>query len=217
MNKAVYLFIVFLIVSCSLESDSTQEESNDLKGQQAIETSPEYLDAGTGPRNYEYSEFKDFYRDFFISLMDDSEDRFNNFISPRYGLYIIDSKGAMPVITLISEISSFIRSDNRSIFSIDKQTIGYEMLEDELPKIDCDASHYYYDKTGCYTQSTNRLIDSEIWKHANLDEATQEKIVSLAETISKTVVNTANYVYYFSYVDGSWRLTFLDIRKPCEA
>lgn len=215
MNKAVYLFIVFLIVSCS--PDSTQEEAKDVKGQQAIETSPEYRDAGNGPKNYEYSEFKDFYRDFFIALMDDSEGRFNNFISPSYGLYIIDSKGAMPVITHVSEISSFTRSDKRSIFSIDKQTIGYEMLEDELPKIDCDASHYYYDKTGCYTQSTNRFIDSGIWKHASLDEATQEKIVSLAETISKTVVNTANYTYYFSYVDGSWRLTFLDIRKPCEA
>lgn len=212
MNKAVYLFIVFLIVSCN--PDSTQE---DAKGQQAIETSPEDQDEGSGPNNYEYSEFKDFYRDFFIALMDDSERRFNNFISPSYGMYIIDSKGAMPVITHVSEISSFSRNDKRSIFSIDKQTIGYEMLEDELPKIDCDASHYYYDKTGCYTQSTNRFIDSGIWKHAGLDEATQEKIVSLAETISKTVVNTANYTYYFSYVDGSWRLTFLDIRKPCEA
>lgn len=215
MNKAVYLFIVFLIVSCS--PDSNKEDAKDVNGQQAIETSPEYQDAGNGSKNYDYSEFKDFYRDFFISLMDDGEERFNNFISPSYGLYIIDSKGAMPVITYVSEISSFTRSDKRSIFSIDKQTIGYEMLEDELPKIDCDASHYYYDKTGCYTQSTNRFIDSEIWKHANLDEATQEKIVSLAETISKTVVNTANYTYYFSYVDGTWRLTFLDIRKPCEA
>jgi len=217
MNQSVYLFVILFIVSCSSESDSIQEETKDGKGQQAIETSPEYRDANTGPKNYDYSEFKDFYKDFFISLIDDSEERFNNFISPSYGLYVIDSKGAVPVITLVSEISSFIKSDNRSIFSIDKQTIGYEMLEDELPKIDCDAPHYYYDKTGCYTQSTNRLIDSEIWKHANLDGTAQGKVVSLAETISKTVLNTANYTYYFSYVDGSWRLTFLDVRKPCEA
>ena len=170
-----------------------------------------------GAKDYEYDEFKDFYRDFFISLMDVNELRFNTFISRKHGVYIIDAKGAMPTMVNITDISTFQRVDGRSIFSIDKSKLGFEMLEENLPEVDCDAPDYFYDKTGCFTASINRLIESKIWKYASLDQITQEKVGALAETVSRTVINTANYVYFFSYIDGNWRLTFLDVRKPCEA
>ena len=218
MSKILVSLCIVLITACDqnekIDHDLANQSLND--SEKVREISPDEVIVSSGSSHYEYTDFKDFYRNFFISLMEDDEMRFNTFINSKRGLYIIDSKGALPVLTNIKDISSYKRPDGRSIFSVNKSTLGFEMLKEDLPKIDCDAPKFY-SKTGCFTANTNTLMETMVWQYTNLDENTKEDIISLAETVSVTVVNTANYIYYFSFIDGNWYLTFLDIRTPCEA
>lgn len=218
MGKHLVFCLLLLGLACGQRGNNDAADSvhNDTDTVNIREMSPDQAPVISSSSNYEYSDFKDFYRNFFISLMEDNEVRFNTFINSERGVYIIDSKGAMPVFTNVRDISSYKRQDGRYIFSVDKSTLGFEMLEEELPMVDCDADGFY-DKTGCFTESTNKLMETMLWQHAQLGKTEKNEVVSLAETVSKTVVNTANYVYYFSFIDGNWYLTFLDIRKPCEA
>jgi hypothetical protein len=217
--KQVYFFLMIALIACQPSSDTESAQATEPEaGTEVVsETSPEQDEKGSGRQNYAHDDFKDFYRDLFISMMDNKESDFNTFLNPKQGLYIIDSKGALPAITNVSDISTYQRMvDNKSIFSVDEATLGYEMLEEGLPKVDCD-SEGFYTKRGSYTANTNDIIKSEIWKITNLSKEDQEQFATYAETISKTCVNTGNYTYYFSFIDGSWFLTVIDLRKPCEA
>ena len=217
--KQVYFLFIICFLSCQTSSDSENkgEAGQGMKTDIVSEISPDHDEKGSGRQHYPYDAFKDFYRDLFISMMDAKESEFNTFLHPKQGLYVIDSKGALPSIMNVSDISTYQRmADNKSIFSVDEETLGYEMLEEELPRVNCDTVGFY-SKRGSYTSNTNEIIDSEIWKHANLSKEDQERFATYAETISKTCVNTGNYTYYFSFIDGNWYLTVIDLRRPCEA
>ena len=59
--------------------------------------------------------------------------------------------------------------------------------------------------------------EEKIWKYCNLDTGDEEAIAEIARSISRTVINTAIFRAYFSKIEGSWYLTFIDIRSPCVA
>ena len=89
--------------------------------------------------------------------------------------------------------------------------------EEELPKINCD-SKTFWTKDGCFSQQTNTFKDEKIWTYCGLSKEDEAKVEETAKTISYTVINTAmNARYYFSQIDGKWYLTFVDLRRPCEA
>lgn len=161
-------------------------------------------------------DFASVYNNFFTSIIENNDITFDKFIHPKYGLYIITSSGALPEIKHLKSISEFKNKDGKSFFSLDKEYIGTGVIYNKLPKIDCDKKKApFYDKEGAFTQDTNLLKNSEIWKFINASNEEKKQIEAAIYTIRKTVVNTANYVYYFSLIDGYWYISFIDMRQPC--
>ncbi|MFH1319871.1 MAG: hypothetical protein ABII90_04355 [Bacteroidota bacterium] len=162
--------------------------------------------------------FADVYDDFFKSIIDSNAENFNKYISPEYGLYIIESAGAMPQMVNVKDISTFRGlNDKRSFFGFNKTDFDCELKEEELPVVDCDSPDGFYTKSGCYTQAVNTFAGEKIWMYCNLQAQQEETVAIVAVTITQTVINTYNYKYYFSLLDGEWYITFIDLRTPCSA
>lgn len=129
----------------------------------------------------------------------------NQFIHPVKGLWLIQSSGAMPSMTNTTQVDKnfpvdFSTSQNR-----------------ELPKVAC-ASKTFWTKEGCFVQEVNAFKSEKIWMHCSLSEKEQAVIEEIAKTIRLTAINTSfSARYYFSMIDGKWYLTFVDLRRPCEA
>jgi hypothetical protein len=161
--------------------------------------------------------FKETYKDFFYSIIDGKPETFNKYIHPDLGLYIIDTKGAIPMVTNVKDISTYVRPDNKSFFEFDRSKVGYELIEEELPKVNCDNGPDFYSKQGAFTQAVNNLKAERPWENSKFEKGELEKIDVAAETVMVTVINTSNYRYYFSQMGGKWYVTFIDLRKPCNA
>ncbi len=140
-------------------------------------------------------------------------DELNAFISPQFGLLIIENKdGAMPQFRIQ-------KTDDREYNQLLENmaaTISYDgqLRTESLPMIDCN-SPLLYTKAGSYVQDTNILSASEIWKYGNLSAEDQFYAEKAIAAIGKTVITTYGYVYYFNYYGSNWYLTVIDIRKPC--
>jgi hypothetical protein len=176
-----------------------------------ISTQPEIY-----PEENQPAEFKDFYREFFTSLIDGNAEQFNSFVNIKSGLVIIKSNGALPEFIQLRDIAAFRKSEGKSFFEFDRSKIGNEMIEEELPKVNCDKPEGY-DKTGAFTQKVNSLKEEKTWEHAEMIPQQKEEISELASTVEYTVVNTDNYKYYFSLINGKWYVSFIDMRRPCQA
>lgn len=162
-------------------------------------------------------DFRDVYTDFFTAVKDKNEKRFNDYIHPQIGLFIIQQDGAMPSLSHVMDISKFKRSfDNKYFFAFNTDFIGLEILEQELPKINCEA-YDGYDKQGCFAQQVNILASTKFWEFTDAAPEIKLKCENAANTIKWSVINTANYGYYFSQIDGKWYITFIDMRIPCSA
>lgn len=161
--------------------------------------------------------FKETYKEFFYSIIDGKPEKFNNFIHPELGLFVIDSRGAIPTVVNVKEISGFLRADGKSFFDFDRTKVGYELIQEELPKVDCDHGPDFYSKQGAFTEPVNPLKSEMPWKETQLAAGEKEKITSASETVMVTVINTSNYRYYFSQMGGKWYVTFIDLRRPCNA
>lgn len=125
-------------------------------------------------------------------------------INENYGVYIISSNGAMPKIEKSYELKATVL----------EKTIAGEAILAELPKVVCED--FIYNKQGCFAQEVNPLLDSQIWNYTDLNEKEKQALVSIAETIKYTVIDTDSYIYYFSIVENKWVLTFVDVRIPCQ-
>jgi DNA-directed RNA polymerase subunit E'/Rpb7 len=215
---ALFVFLGF-VWACTPGSEKKEpaagnktQETSSPKHQEAKELSPDeeelpFLYFGE-------DEFKDFYTAFFVAFSQKDYDALNSVIHPKYGLNIIETRGAMPQIVNVKDISEYKLPTGQSIFEIDMRSIGFEMLEDELPVVKCDEPNYF-DKLGAFTSDENLLEHQRLIEH--IAPKNKEELLEIQRTIRKTVYNTANYVYYFSFIDGRWYLTFLDVRRPCEA
>ena len=139
----------------------------------------------------------------------------NKFISPEFGLLILESeKGAMPHFHIQKTDDESYRHCVENICN----TISFDrhLLEESLPKIDCDSKDLYT-KSGSFVQDTNRLLGSEIWKYGDLSPEDQKFAEHVIGSIGKTVILTGGYTFYFSYSHDNWYLTIVDTRKPCQA
>jgi hypothetical protein len=128
----------------------------------------------------------------------------SSLINENYGVYIISSNGAMPKIEKSYELNAAVLS----------KTIATVAAFEDLPKVVCEE--FIYNKQGCFAQETNPLLDSQIWNYTDLNEKEKQALVSIAETIKYTVIDTDSYIYYFSIVENKWVLTFVDVRIPCQ-
>jgi len=198
---------VLFFISCSAPQNET--ESN----QTITETQTSEINTG-----YKTQDFKEPYKEFFSSIIDKDAVKFNHFINPEFGVYIIYAKGAMPQMLSVNDITEFKNPvDGSSFFELDPAKVGYELLDEELPKVDCDKSPEFYTKSGAFTQPVNEFQNDKIWEHADISKDAKNTVSQLANTISMTVLNTANYRYYFSNFNGKWYITFIDTRKPCQS
>jgi len=154
--------------------------------------------------------FDSLYANFAKAWNNETIEQFNGFIHSEKGFYIIESNGALPSIKKSDSIE-------RSFFKRNRWDHSFAVVRETLPEVDCDAIHGFYNKVGCFVENTNPFIKSEIWKYAGLDSIQENILVTFAETISVTVVNTSGFVAYFSLIHGKYHLTILDIRVPCSA
>jgi hypothetical protein len=134
-----------------------------------------------------------------------SENGTSSEYSGAKGLWLISSQGAMPHIENVSQVDKN--------FPVDFSAVKNE----ELPKVNCDSKSFWT-KEGTFAMEINSFKDEKIWTYCGLTKEDEAKIAELAQTISWTVINTSlNARYYFSLINGKWYLTFVDLRKPCEA
>ncbi|MBW6481505.1 MAG: hypothetical protein K0B10_00450 [Vicingaceae bacterium] len=212
MKPYIFIFLFFLI-AC------TDNQTNESTQQQQLDS----LTVKTGLITVENAKlmpntnsFLQFYQQLVTAIETKNAAAFNQLFYKDYGLYIIENSGAMPEVSKIYEIENYKSSTTKQgFFSLLFDSLSLMPVEEKLPKIVCEKNSY--DKQGCFQENINPLNDSEIWNYANLNEKEIQAIQFISETIKITVVNTHNYTFYFSQINGSWQLSFIDLRIPCAA
>lgn len=160
--------------------------------------------------------FLQFYRQLVTTIETKNPAAFNQLIYDDYGLYIIESSGAMPEVSKVYNIENYTSSATKQgFFELTFDSLSLMPIKEKLPKVVCEKNNY--DKQGCFQENINPLKDSEIWHYANLNEKDVQAIQFISENVTITVVNTYNYTFYFSQINGSWQLSFIDLRIPCTA
>jgi hypothetical protein len=163
-----------------------------------------------------YGRFLIYYNQLVSSIGNNDARTFNNFIHPDFGLCIIEQNGAMPQMKNGKDISRFRTIDGKNFFEMEKSKLRCELMEEELPVVDCDKPALW-SKAGCFTQEVNTFKDDKIWEYCGLQQKEQDVAAKSAATITRTVINTNGLRFYFSEIEGKWYLTFIDLRIPCSA
>lgn len=162
-------------------------------------------------------QFKWFYSLFVKGITTKNENNvFNKFIHPENGVYVIESNGAMPQMTNVKDMDKFTTLQGKSFFTLTRDEMIEDPADEELPVVNCDSKDFY-SKSGCFTQEQNTFKDEKIWKYCHLEVSDEKKVSAMAAGITRTVINTKNYRFYFSLIEGSWYISFIDMRKPCSA
>lgn len=214
MNKLFVIISIILLVSCNeagkqpAASPATTDTVTKKDGTQ-VSHPEDTMDTG-------FRRFGIYYEQMINALLRNDAATFNSFIHPQYGLCIIESNGAMPQIRNGRDISRFKTIQGRSLFELDKESLRCELKEEALPAVDCDKEGFYT-KEGCFTQEINGINESRIWEYANLKEEEKDLAAKAAGSVTRTVINTKAYRFYFSKIGNQWYLTFLDLRIPCNA
>lgn len=160
--------------------------------------------------------FLQFYQQLVTVIETKNAAAFNQLFYKDYGLYIIESSGAIPEVSKVYEIENYQTSGTKlGFFELTFDSLSLMPIKEKLPKVVCEKNNY--DKQGCFQENINPLKDSEIWHYANLNEKEVQAIQFISENVTITVVNTYNYTFYFSQINGSWQLSFIDLRIPCTA
>ncbi len=168
------------------------------------------------PSPADIKQFTWFYSAFAQATVTANDSIFNVLIEKKLGLWIIYANGALPQFIHVDKISDFKDGNGKSILPFDRDPMMTVPVEEEMPQVNCDSKNFY-NKKGCFTSMQNVFLEEKIWKNATLSADKDKAIEESAKTITRTVINTENYRFYFSLIDGKWFLTFLDIRKPCQA
>jgi hypothetical protein len=198
------LLLLILISSCSGRPDAEGSTDTLAAGE------------GTGSEPDSIRVRKDFpvrFTALINTLGSQDLDALNTFISPEFGLLIIESTaGAMPHFHIQKAEDASYRQQLELIcnhISFDRN-----LRDEALPRIDCESKDFYT-KSGSFVQDTNLLGGSEIWRYS--DQEDQAFAARVIESIGKTVILTSGYTFYFTYYKEAWYLTVIDARRPCEA
>ncbi len=220
MKHLVWIFLITLF-SCSEEDDKekiiTSNDSKIITDTTINKTSPSPVERIPQEDNLaknEQDDFLVFYQKFTASIIETNLDAVNKCIHPD-GIYFIESNGALPKIQKVYDVKTFKTSKPTTFFNLEFNDIEAQPLFEFLPKLVCDEE--VYDKQGCYAEVINHLKESGIWNYSGLNEKEIQAIQAAANNINLTVRNTQNFTYYFSKTEHGWKLTFMDIRTPCEA
>ncbi|PIQ15446.1 MAG: hypothetical protein COW67_08330 [Flavobacteriales bacterium CG18_big_fil_WC_8_21_14_2_50_32_9] len=209
-KKVVAVSFLISFVACS---EASQNDNNIQEQQQeTIDTSI----ANVTKEQVDTTSFLQFYQQLVAAIETKNAAAFNQLFYKDYGLYIIESSGAMPQVSKVYTIEQYKTTGTaQGFFDLQFDSLSLMPAEEQLPKVVCEKNNH--DKQGCFQENINPLKDSEIWNYANLNEKEVQAIQFRSETIKITVVNTYNYTFYFSQINGSWQLSFIDLRIPCTA
>jgi hypothetical protein len=211
-----YFFLAlgfFFMISC--HEDANQNQSTTKPTVDNKQDAKNALQANLPPPT-DISQFNWIYSAFALAAADGNDSAFNVFINPKYGLWVIHSNGALPQFTHISKVAEYKNIKGKGLIPIVFWDIKRAPKEETLPVVDC-SKQGFYSKQGCYSQEQNTFLEEKMWLNAGLNADQDKEVAQLATTITRTVLDTFTFKYYFSLIDGSWYLTFIDIRKPCEA
>jgi hypothetical protein len=212
MRTTLLFLLVFSLVACGGGDNDNNINSDTLSTKDSLKKQlSEDLPPSSDPAQFEW-----IYSTFVASAVTDAP-RFNIFINKDHGLWIINSNGALPQMINVKDISGVKNSKGDSLVPMDQVKMVCTPKVAGWPEIKCDMPSGW-SMTGCYTTEQNKLKESKIREYAGLNDADNKKVTELAAGITRAVVNTEmNMVFYFTEINGTWYLTFLDIRKPCEA
>ena len=207
MRFSIFLFIAHCFFSACSGSGNKEDASND--------TLPDSLKKVRMPDSIAIK--KDFnvrFTSLINTLGSQNIEELNKFISPEFGLLIIESStGAMPHF----HIQKTDDQEYRHHIEMICNTISFDrnLREESLPRIDCEGKDGYT-KSGSFVQDTNILSGSDVWKYGDLSPDDQNFAEHVIRSISKTVIITSGFTFYFSFSGDTWFLTIVDIRKPCQ-
>lgn len=156
-----------------------------------------------------------FYKEFTLALNSKNLDTINTFIDADFGVYFIESNGAIPSFKKYYGVEKFKSVLGKSFSELKFKLIDLEPVFENLPKVVCNETKY--DKDGCFVEKTNPFKDNEIWYYTDLNEKEKQAITIISKNIIYTVINTSNYTFYFSETNEGLKLSFIDLRVPCEA
>jgi len=209
-NTVLFACFALSLTSCQTDKSPAFSEEEREKVQEREKAIPTEKD--------EERPFTFYYQQLVVALASGDAAGFNGLIHPEFGCYLIEAPGAIPVITRITNMDNALRKGSeRLIMDSNDVFLTFPLTEDRLPTIDCDSPEGFYSKEGTYVEDVNNLAEEKIWKYIGLDSAAQNSISELANTVNKTIVNTAGFTAYFSKIGTEWYITFFDIRVPCTA
>ncbi|MFD2248389.1 hypothetical protein [Pontibacter ruber] len=210
--------ILLVLVSgwlCSCRSESSQQEEVQQRKSSA-EPPAEILQ--------DTSEFKAAFKEFFAALQASDTSRLDQFIHPKYGLWIIEQPGALPRMTHVTDISSFRREyQDRSFFTVKDEVTACDLKEEVWPTFDCadvdyEAGKSGYSKDGCFLWQPGKFQKSGYWDYASLSATEIQRIKATLPLLKRSVLHTAtSFEFHFGYIDGQWRLLFTKLIYPCSA
>jgi hypothetical protein len=212
--RAIYFIAagILFLAGCDNSEDKNTAAKDSLSKKEAMKKA---LQEDLPPPS-DIKQFNWFYSAFAHAATTGDDTLFDIVIHPKYGLWIIHSAGAVPNFTRVNHINEFKKPDGTSLLPFNRDAMMSVPKEEALPVPDC-GNERAYNKTGCFTSLENTFASQKIWKYAGLSAEKDKEIEESAATITRVVINTENYRYYFSLINGSWYLTFLDIMEPCEA
>ncbi|MBV6484471.1 MAG: hypothetical protein KFKLKKLM_00977 [Flavobacteriales bacterium] len=210
MIKTLSIAAILLAFTCN-----TTDENQPTDEQLAEETTDEVVVEEIKKLSSEDADFLAFYQSFVSAVESKSAENVNVFIDEVFGVYFIESNGAMPNFKRVNDVAKFKSIRDEQFFSLNFNQLNQQPVFEELPKIICDATPY--DKQGCFAQKINPFANDEFWYYTDLNEKEKQAISVFAEKIDFTIVNTTIGKFYFTKKGDSWKIGFIDLRVPCEA
>lgn len=210
MIKTLSIAAILLAFTCN-----TTDENQPTDEQLAEETTDEVVVEEIKKLSSEDADFLAFYQSFVSAVESKNAENVNVFIDEVFGVYFIESNGAMPNFKRVNDVAKFKSIRDEQFFSLNFNQLKQQPVFEELPKIICDATPY--DKQGCFAQKINPFANDEFWYYTDLNEKEKQAISVFAEKIDFTVVNTSVGKFYFTKTNNTWKIGFIDLRVPCEA
>ncbi|OFY90874.1 MAG: hypothetical protein A3K10_17425 [Bacteroidetes bacterium RIFCSPLOWO2_12_FULL_31_6] len=225
MKQLIFFVIIVFLFACSTaeieqeqntsltESENTELDSTSIKNSEDSQVNSPNSNQRIAASN---KEFLTFYEKFSTAISKKNATNFNECMDSNFGLYVIESPGALPIISKVYDISKFkSKNNNNNFFELAFNNISSTPIFDELPKVVCEET--IYDKNGCFASSINALQESQLLNYSDLNEKEIQAITKLASLVNLTVINTNNYTFYFSFIENKWSISFIDLRIPCQA
>ncbi|MEJ8803193.1 hypothetical protein [Pontibacter sp. H249] len=210
----ILLLVLLICTACSTEqATSTTDGAPESAAPDSTFTKPDTSST---------TDFHAAFARFFEDLHNADTAGLNQFIHPKYGLWLIEQPGAMPKMTQVFQIQKFGREyKNRSFFTIAPEIEQCKLVEEAFPSFDCadmEGGKTGYSKDGCFIWNADKFKKSGYWDYANLSANQIKSIKDTLPLVQKSVLHTkTSFEFHFGYIEGQWHLLFARIIYPCSA